>query len=313
MKKILCLFLCTVFSSFAAPQAGHVVLISVDGLRPDGIEEAGAPAMLGLKERGLYCPKAKTTRPSLTIPGHASMMTGLEASRHRATWYDYTPEEIAQPTLFSVVKKTGKGAIALLSKPKLYFLVPEKSVDFRYLPPVPEHWDSPDVSLVRAGIKKSYAGPPDTTAATIAKVFAAEWPKRKPAFAFVHFRETDAAGHKYGWMSEEYLEAVRVCDRAIGSVLQTIEHSGFGAATVVIVTSDHGGEDNRHDLDIPENNTIPWMAAGPGVPAGLRVEREIRVTDTMPTVLKLLGIPVPEKLDGKPVDEVCSKPDIGQH
>jgi arylsulfatase A-like enzyme len=197
--------------------------------------------------------------------------------------------------------------MAVLSKPKLYFLVPEKSVDFRYLPPVPEHWDSPDVRLVRAGIKKAYAGPPDTTAPAIARVFAAEWPKRKPAFTFVHFRETDSAGHKHGWMSDEYLEAVGVCDRAIGEVLRAIEGSGLGARTVVIVTSDHGGDDHRHDFDIPENNTIPWIAAGPGIRKGAKIDGKVRVADTMPTVLKLLGMPAPEKLDGRPVTEAIDE------
>ena len=307
MKRVLLLGLILLGWSVTvsgAPQAEHVVLISLDGLRPDAIEESGAVTLTILIKDGTYCPKAKTVRPSLTVPAHASMLTGLDVSRHGANWNDYKPGEISSPTLFSLVKKSGGGAMAFCSKPKLYPMLPKESLELRYLPPIPENWDSADSKLVRAGGRKSYAGPPDTTAPGIVKVFADKWPKRKPAFAFVHFRETDVAGHKHDWMSDEYLEAVRVCDRAVGSILEILEKSGARSKTAVIVTSDHGGDGGHHLDDIPENNTIPWICAGPGVPKGLKIDREVSIKDTTPTILQLLGVPVPKKLDGKLVEEV---------
>lgn len=290
-----------------APQAEHVVLISIDGLRPDAIDEANTVALPVLMKEGSYCPKAKTVRPSLTLPAHVSMLTGLEVARHGVSWNDYKPGEISVPTIFSLVKKSGKSTAAFYTKPKFYFLARKADYDFLYIPPIPANWDSVNPLLVRAGVKASYAGLPDTSATGIANAFAREWPKLKPAFAFVHFRETDVAGHKYDWMSDDYLEAVGICDQAVGSILQTIDKSGLRSKTVVIVTTDHGGHGDRHDLDLPENNTIPWICSGPGVPKGIKIDREVRVTDTTPTALKLLGIPVPEKLDGKVVGELLKK------
>jgi len=294
-------------SASAAPQAAHVVLISIDGLRPDAIEQSKAAFLGELIREGSYCPQAKTVRPSLTLPAHTSMLTGLDVERHGVKWNDYKPGAIELPTLLSLVKGTGRGSIGFFSKPKFYCLAPESGMDFRYITPVPENWDSPISKLVRAGVHKAYDSPPDTTAPGIAGVFAAEWPKRKPAFAFVHFRETDRAGHKHKWMSDEYLEAVRVCDGAVGSILKTIRDAGLGPKTIVIVTTDHGGDGRRHDLDVPENNIIPWICAGPGVPKGLKIDRELSVTDTTPTVLQMLGVPVAQKLDGKVVGEVMAK------
>ena len=292
---------------FAACGAEHVVLISIDGLRPDAIGAAKAVAMPELIRQGAYCDRAKTVRPSLTVPGHASMLTGLDVAHHGANWNEYQPGNIAVPTVFSMVKKAGKSTAAIVSKPKLYPLLAEETLDFRYVPPVPEHWDSVNPLLVKAGVRKADAGPPDTTASGIAKVFVREWPRRKPALTFVHFRETDMSGHRYGWMSDEYLDAVRICDRAVGSIWQAIQTSDLKSKTVVIVTSDHGGEGRFHLDDIPENMTIPWICMGPGVPKGLKIAREVSIKDNTPTVLGLLGVPVPKNLDGKQIGEVLGK------
>lgn len=310
MKRIFLqamLLLSGVFMAVAAPQAEHVVLISLDGFRPDAIQEAKAAVLSRLIEEGAYCANARTVRPSLTIPGHSSMLTGLDVRRHGANWNDYKPGSIDAPTVFTLSKKAGKTTAAIAAKPKLYPLLSQENLDYRYLPPIPEGWDSSNPLDVKAGVKKSYAGPPDTTAPGIIKAFETEWPKLRPAVAFVHFRETDSAGHKHKWMSDEYLQAVLVCDAAVGKILAAIDQSGLRDKTVVIVTSDHGGSGRHHLDDVEENNTIPWICSGPGVPKGLKIDRAVSVMDTTPTVLELLGIPVPQGLDGKPVQEVLAK------
>jgi arylsulfatase A-like enzyme len=310
MKRMLfqaLLCMSVVFGALAAPQAEHVVLISLDGFRPDAIDKAGATHIQRLIRDGVYCPKAQTVRPSLTTPGHASMLSGLGVARHKATWNDYTPDVIGVPTVFSIARKSGRSTAAIVAKPKLYPLLREQDLDYRYLPPIPENWDSSNPAAIRAGVKKSYAGPPDTTAAGIVRAFSAEWPKLRPAVTFVHFRETDVAGHKYKWMSDEYLEAVRVCDHAVGAVLRAIDDAGLRSKTVVILTSDHGGDGRHHLDDVDGNNTIPWICSGPGVPKGLKIQRKVSVTDTTPTILRLLDIPVPEGLDGRVVEEIFGK------
>src|SRR5690242_16467200 len=53
-----------------APKARveRVVVISIDGLRPDAIDAAHSPALQKLIKRGASCPKAETIRPSITLP-----------------------------------------------------------------------------------------------------------------------------------------------------------------------------------------------------------------------------------------------------
>src|SRR5690606_34556114 len=57
---------------------GHVVVISVDGLRPDAIEKFGAKNIQRLIREGSYSLEATTILPSKTLPSHTSMLTGTE-------------------------------------------------------------------------------------------------------------------------------------------------------------------------------------------------------------------------------------------
>ena len=72
----------------AAPAPPRVVIFSIDGLRPDALLQAGAPAIMGLASRGAYTWQAQTIMPSTTLPSHASMLSGFTPSVHGITWDD---------------------------------------------------------------------------------------------------------------------------------------------------------------------------------------------------------------------------------
>src|SRR5262245_36260715 len=62
------------------PRVERMIVISIDGLRPDAIDAADAKTLKALIARGAYCRKAQTIRPSITLPSHTSMLTGLDFS-----------------------------------------------------------------------------------------------------------------------------------------------------------------------------------------------------------------------------------------
>jgi arylsulfatase A-like enzyme len=314
-------------------RAERVVVISIDGLRPDAIEKAPAPNLLRLIERGAYCAKAQTIRPSVTLPSHTSMLSGLEYRRHGVTWNGWRPGHFGHPTVFSVAAQAGLGTAMFFAKEKFRYLAHPQAVAWSYGPPIPARAppddDYADPAFVawrtkseEAAAKKQPPPPPLRPSArpepkpwaskylaeSIARAFAAEWPRQGWPLSFVHFAEPDTAGHARGWMSIDYLDAVRKADRAVGRLLDTIEAEGRTASTAVIITADHGGSGSGHWLFLnpekPENVTIPWICVGPGVPAGLRIERVIRTPDTAPTALAFLGLGAPEGIDGRAVAEV---------
>jgi predicted AlkP superfamily pyrophosphatase or phosphodiesterase len=99
-----------------APQAGvlqsleplgddpHVIIIIVDGLRPDLITAERTPVLRRLVDEGASTLEAKTVRPSVTLPSITSMMTGLRPQDHGITWNDYSPDKgsVAATTIFDV-------------------------------------------------------------------------------------------------------------------------------------------------------------------------------------------------------------------
>ena len=286
---------CAAPAGSAAPaRAGRVVIISLDGLRPDAIDKAPAPALQALIKKGAFCPKAETIRPSVTLPSHTSMLTGLDYKRHGVTWNDYKPEKgfIELPTVFSAAKAAGRATAMFYAKIKFYHFARPGLLDFMV-------GDTPETGKAKGAEENSAAG--------LARAFAAAWPAKDYGVTFVHLREPDAAGHASGWMGPEYLKAVTEADRGVGAIVETIEKSGGFAKTALIVSADHGGSGKSHGEDKPENTTIPWICVGPGVKPGLTIARVVRTYDTAATALAFIGVAPPEGIDGKAVPEVMGE------
>lgn len=261
---------------------GHVVVISVDGLRPDAIHRYPARTLQRLAREGVMADSAFTVRPSLTLPSHASMLTGMVPERHGITWNDDRTDVegvIEAVTAFDVAADAGLETAAFVAKAKLRHLFRPGSPAFLV---APSRWDDywPATRLVP----------------TVVDYLRHE----APSLLFVHVSEPDFAGHALGWMSFLYGWAVRRADGAVEAVLEAAEHAFGAGAFTVIVTADHGGRGRGHGTEADEDMRIPWIAWGEGVAAGA-VLGPVHTTDTAPTILWLLGLPIPDSLDGQVV------------
>jgi len=92
----------------------------------------------------------------------------------------------------------------------------------------------------------------------------------------------------------EYHAIISHLDAQIGKILDALEKHQDGANTYVFFTADHGvscgehglmGKQNLYDASV----RVPFLIAGPGVPAGKKIDSPIYLQDAMPTVLKLAG------------------------
>jgi arylsulfatase A-like enzyme len=119
---------------------------------------------------------------------------------------------------------------------------------------------------------------------------------------FVHLDHVDHAGHDVGWGAPAYLRAVEQADRLVAQLLAAIDETQLRGATLVIVTSDHGGVGTSHGESTMAEIEIPWIVAGPGVREGVEVTEPINTFDTAPTVLRALGVAAPACWIGKPVE-----------
>lgn len=258
----------------------HVVIISIDGLRPDAIEQTDTPTLDTLRARGAYQPAAQAVLPSVTLVNHASMLSGLSPAKHGIYWNSNEPDlgKIKGPTLFSVAHEAGLSSVMVVGKPKLEQLVLPNSVD-----------------------DFIYAGFTDRQVVNKAVEVIRE---RMPDLLFIHLPDVDSAGHSVGWMSPGQLLTLSLTDRLLGEVVAALEAQGYLADTLLIVTADHGGSGFKHGSDSSEDMTIPWLAVGPGVPTGVTLASPIVTYDTAATALYALHIPLPPEWDGRPAKEI---------
>lgn len=254
----------------------RVILVSIDGLRPDAITRSDAPAIGALMREGAYSLNARTTTPSKTLPAHASMLSGVEASAHGITWndYDWGREDPDLVTVFSMADAAGMPVAAFFAKSKLRQLVHDGDTGHLVGPSrwSPFRWDD------------------DRTADEVADFLA---DGHRPGLLVIHIAATDRAGHEHGWMSAEYREAVREVDADVEELVQHAD-AAFGAGGyTLILTADHGGLGFSHDGPDPRNSTVPWITWGRNVRRGVPLRGSIRVTDTAATIAWLLGIEPP--------------------
>jgi arylsulfatase A-like enzyme len=261
----------------------RVLIISVDGLRPEAISLAPMPNLISLMQSGAYTLNAQTINPSLTLPSHASMLTGLCPSKHGVDWNDYLPDRgFAKGTdIFDLAEEADMDTIMLVGKIKLRQITEPESTDiFEFVN------DTEEVISLRA----------------------AELISQDFDLMFVHFPAPDIIGHQYGWLSPEQLDVLSKTDKAIGKILSAIIAADMSKDTLVIITADHGGHNTTHGTERPDDMTIPWIMVGPGViPAQL--DSSINTTDTAATAAWALDLPIPSEWDGYPVLEAFGLPD----
>ena len=267
----------------SAALTSHVVLVSVDGLRPDAIERFGASTLQRLMREGSYSLQATTITPSKTLPSHTSMLTGQPPERHGVLWNTVVTADadlIELPTVFGVARARGYRTAAFFSKSKFQPLQRPGTLDYSQAPGGWfGRWSS---SRTLADVEK-YLG------------------TSRPNLVFVHFGDVDRAGHSAGWMTADYGRALKNVDAAIGQLMAAADRS-FGASSyTLLVTADHGGHDLNHGSDDPRDVTIPWIAWGRGVNAGELNGSLVRTVDTASTVLWLLGMSEPSDWQGTPV------------
>lgn len=262
--------------------ADHVIVISVDGLRPDAIAKYEAKTIQRLMREGRYSLTAQTIAPSNTLPSHTSMLTGVDVDAHGITWNsDKTGQfgHVKVPTVFGLAHDAGYATAAFFSKPKFHHIDAPNTIDHVKAPKggsIP--WNAgKTVSLVRAHLDHA-----------------------TPNLMFVHLADADFVGHSFGWMGWMYGMAVRDADAAIADVLRAAdERFGRGRYTVLL-TADHGGHGKRHGSTDPRDTTIPWIVWGAGVQPGEPLSG-IRTMDTAATVLWLLGVDAPASFTGRAV------------
>ena len=84
-----------------------VILISIDGMRPDGLKECGNAYVSELEKISAYSYTASSMMPSVTLPCHYSMAHSVTPQRHGIITNTYVPEVRPVKGLFERIKESG--------------------------------------------------------------------------------------------------------------------------------------------------------------------------------------------------------------
>jgi arylsulfatase A-like enzyme len=94
--------------------------------------------------------------------------------------------------------------------------------------------------------------------------------------------------------------ALKQADDGVGVLLDALDRVGLTDNTLVIFTTDHGIECNRDKWTLYDPGLeIACLFRGPGIPSGAELHDLKSNIDFLPTLLELVGLPVPQGLDGR--------------
>lgn len=280
---LLLVLLLTGVPAWAQARAEHVFIISFDGGKPSVMQESEMPTLQSLLKKSAYTWQAQTIFPSLTLPSHTSMLTGVQPAKHHVLWNDWDPNQgqIAVPTIFLLAKQKKLSTAMFVGKDKFAHLNLPNSLDQYSMP--------------------SY------DCKQVAKAAAEYILKSKPNLCFIHFADSDGAGHLYGWGAPEQKQAFASEDDALNVVLAAIARAGIKDSSVVILSADHGGHERTHGSKSLDDMLIPWIVSGKGVKPHFVLKDPVSTCDTAATALWLLDLAVPANFDGKPIKSAFAK------
>lgn len=272
-----------------APAKPKILIIGVDGCRPDALLAANTPHLDKLIATGAFADQAQclpdrpTVGDSISGPGWSSILTGVWAEKHGVTDNRFADKHYDQhPHFFQYVKQHNPEAITA------------SVVSWR---PIAEHIVS------AAALNAKGRGDDDTTDQAVTLLT-----EKDVDALFVHLDDVDHAGHAsgYGPQSPEYVKAIEQADQRIGRLIEAMHARPTFAKEnwLILVTTDHGGRDKGHGggADDPLKRTVFVLVSGPAAEIG-RMDQPIYIVDVPVTALAHLGVSIKTDwcLDGRVV------------
>ena len=250
-----------------------VILILVDGMRPDGMMGCGNPFAQKLVENSTYSLSARTVMPSVTLPCHMSLFHSVDPQRHGILTNTYVPQVRPVKGMFDVFEEADKKCAFFYTWEELRDLSRPDHIHTALC--INQHMQADtDIKITDAAIK--YIN------------------EEEPDFLFLYLGETDeVGGHDCGWMSEQYMKSV---SKALSCVerLQGAVSDDY----TIILCADHGGHDRSHGSDCPEDMTIPVLFCGKPFEKNKEV-KDVSIKDIATTIAGLLEVKPAKEWEGK--------------
>ncbi|PYQ77934.1 MAG: hypothetical protein DMG01_13135 [Acidobacteria bacterium] len=291
-----------------------LILVTIDTLRADRVGVEGGPhdvtpTLDELGRQGAVFLDATAHAP-LTVPSHASILTGRYPTAHGV--HDNAgfmlPDRV--PTLAAMLHDAGYRTAAFVSS----FVLRGSTGLARGF----EAYNDRFEGMGRSHVTVSSL---ERRAPEVARE-AARWiaSAPRPFFLWVHFYDPHAPydpppAFAAKFSGRPYDGEVAAADFGISLVIGALSPERR-RETVIVVTGDHGeslgehGESEHGILLYDATLHVPLIIQGPGVQSGLTVREQVRHVDIVPTVLDLLNVRTRESFDGLSLLPVMGRPSL---
>jgi arylsulfatase A-like enzyme/tetratricopeptide (TPR) repeat protein len=285
----------------------NLLLITLDTTRADAVGLYGGrrdvtPNIDGLGRNGVLFERCVTPVP-LTLPAHASLLTGRDPIAHLVRNNGTYVLGDDERTLAEVFLELGYRTSAIVSS----FTVASKFGLAQGFESYDEGFESESAFL-----NFNTEIPADRVHEQFVR-----WLDGRPAgrfFSWVHFYDPHFPYHEHpdppgppaasNW--DLYLGEVRYMDHYVGRVVEELRSRGLYESTVIVIAGDHGeafgehGEFGHGVFCYEESLRVPLLFHNPRLfPSARTIRDPVGLIDVMPTALDLFGIKVPATVQGR--------------
>jgi arylsulfatase A-like enzyme len=289
----------------SAPDDWNLLLVTLDTTRADrlgayGYRHAETPALDALAEQGVRWERCYAPAP-LTLPSHASILTGLVPIRHGIHANGREVLVDGAQTLAEILRERGWSTGAVVGA----FVL-----DRRFgLAQGFEHYDD-DLAGADEPPRFGYTER-DASRVTDAALAWLERSAGRPWLLWVHYFDPHSPYAAPGFNAKlspqsPYDAEITYADSQLARLLGFLEETGKARRTLVVVTADHGeglwehGESTHALFAYDSTLRVPLIVRFPdGRGAGSVVSERAALVDLLPSVLGWLGQDAPSGLDGR--------------
>ena len=254
--------------------------------------KANIPNIKELADNGCYTLTKRSIIPSSSAPNWASMFMGVGPEIHGYTKWDSNQPEFPPltvnengmfPTIFYLLNKqqTEKDVSVFYEWDGIKSLIDYKAVDYYRLC----EYDNGDLS-------KQVCTYIDNNTVNLMAVI---------------WDGLDHVGHSFGFNSDEYVAKLEEIDLWIGEIIKAIKKKNIFNESIIILTSDHGGIDNKHGGITDEEMETPFIVFGKNIHSGKKICTPIIQYDIPATIAYIFDINRPIIWTGKPIFEIFVK------
>jgi arylsulfatase A-like enzyme len=269
----------------------RVIIVVLDGLRPDAIDAFELSNIRAMALNGASSMSARTVSPSCTWPAMTSLVSGLPPETHgilRDSAHVPRPKTRLEPLPALLSRGGYHSAVFLRALPALY---------------------RGTARVIARGLGFAEARFAGATAEEVTMAASKNLRGQERGLIVIHWADADQAGESHGWMTQEYGDACRRLDSAFG-LLMKLTSCASDPHTLLIALADHGGGGvtvNDHCEEHPLNWTIPLILGGGSVRQ--TTLEEAHLLDVPATAAWALGMARPASYAGRVLIEAIASTD----